>query len=69
MNDPWPPNEPACFGVCCSLHKSCARYAAVDFNTNQAQVFTDHCGPNYPLYQDNRKSVLLVDLAAKAGQA
>ena len=64
----WPPNEPACYGVCCPVHKSCARYSAVDFITNPAQVFTDHCGPDRPLYMPQRAPVQ-VEVAAKAGKA
>lgn len=46
----WPADKAACYGVCCHLHGTCERYAAVDHNDNQQQVFVDHCGPQYSLY-------------------
>lgn len=45
MPTPWPPHEPACYGLTCNRHSACARYAAVEGNDNHAQVFIGHCGP------------------------
>lgn len=50
MTTPWPPGEPACYGITCCFHAACQRYAAVDNNSNPAQVFTDHCGADTPLF-------------------
>ena len=65
----WPPSEPVSNGTMCHLHGSCARYQAAEFNSNPRQVFIGTCGPDRPLYIDTRKTVKLVELAAKAGQA
>ena len=65
----WPPEEQACYGTMCSKHCTCARYKAVEGNSNQQQVFIGTCGPERPLYIDARKHWMLVELAAKAGQA
>lgn len=46
----WPANTPACFGIGCSHHLDCARYQAVEGNTNHEQMFIAMCGPTLPLY-------------------
>ncbi len=46
----WPTDKAICYGVCCHMHGTCQRYAAVDGNTNERQVAIDHCGPEYSLY-------------------
>lgn len=65
----WPPDQEACYGTCCALHGNCARYDAVDRNSNPRQLFIDNCGPGHPLYMVTPAPVQLVELAAKAGQA
>ena len=46
MNAPtWPASEPACYGLCCNRRKECLRYAAVEGNTDPAQIVMDWCGP------------------------
>ena len=46
MNAPtWPASEPACYGVCCNRRGQCQRYAAVEGDTNPAQIVMDWCGP------------------------
>lgn len=47
---PWQADEAACYGICCHQHGTCARYAAVDGNTNDHQVFIDNCGADHPAY-------------------
>lgn len=45
MNAPtWPTSERACYGVGCYEHAGCARYAAVDNNSNPDQLFMGCCG-------------------------
>ena len=39
----WPQDKAACYGVNCRLHSKCARYWAVENNTNQRQVFIATC--------------------------
>lgn len=48
---PWPAAEPACYGVVCNLHHTCARYAAVEGNTTHGQRFVGTCGPTRPGFQ------------------
>lgn len=43
---PWRSDEAACYGVACALHAECARYAAVEGNRNDNQVFIGNCGPD-----------------------
>ena len=62
-------DDVACYGIMCEKHGTCKRYELVDFNSTPRQVFIGTCGPERPLYIDNRKTALLVDLAAQAGQA
>lgn len=46
----WPADQAACFGVCCPKHAACARYHAIDHNTNQQQVWMDNCGPEHSAF-------------------
>lgn len=42
---PWRSDEAACYGLACAVHASCARYAAVEGNRNDNQVYIGNCGP------------------------
>ena len=42
---------PACFGVACNAHGSCARYHAINGAHNfDARIVTCHDGKEYPLF-------------------
>lgn len=39
----WKQDEAACYGIDCDKHATCARYQAVDGNTNEHQVWIAYC--------------------------
>ena len=41
----------ACYGVMCELHKTCARYYAVEESKNESQVVIGTCGKDRILYE------------------
>jgi hypothetical protein len=40
---------PACYGVCCHLHHTCAHYARVD-GADPRGIFMMDCGPEYAAF-------------------
>lgn len=63
---PWRSDEAACYGVACALHAECARYAAVEGNQNDNQVFISNCGPERLAFISNVPSRAHARIAGEA---